>query len=93
MTTTRRRPRRHDDDHDDEHDDDHDDEHDDDHDDHDDHGGGDTFGFFTAGGSVTVHEGHTLYEGDEAPTCEEIERYVVAEADHGRVVLEVTPDE
>ncbi|SNR23137.1 hypothetical protein [Halorubrum vacuolatum] len=84
----------HHDDHGDEHHDDHGDEHHDDHDDHDhDHGDGDIFGFFTTNGTASIHEGHVLHEEDAVETCAEIDRYVVAEADHGRVVVELIPDE
>ena len=82
----------HDDDHHDDHDHD-DDHHDDDHHDDHDHGDGDTFAFFTTGGTATVHEGHVRHEADAVDACAEIDRYVVAEADHGRVVVELTPDE
>ena len=88
-------------DHDDhDHDDDHDDhDHDDDHNDHDhdddndhDHGGGDTFAFFTHGGSVSAVEGELLHEEHGVDDCHEIDEYVVVELDHGRAVLELTAE-
>ena len=81
----------HDDDHDDDHDDHHDDEHHDDHD-HDDGGDVDTFAFFTSGGTALIHEGHEEDTG-VVDDCSAVENYVIAEPDHGRVVLELTPAE
>lgn len=74
-------------------DDDHGHDHDD-HDDHDhDHGDGGTFAFFTEGEPVEVVTGHTVYE-DDGPVdgCDDIGRYVVAEPDHGEVVLRLSAE-
>ena len=69
------------------------DDHGHDDDDGHDHGHGEMFAFFTEGETITVVEGHTVYE-DAGPVegCDDIGKYVVAEPDHGEVVVELSAE-
>lgn len=58
--------------------------------DHDHDHNGDMFAFFSEAGEISVHEGHSVYEEHGVDDCGAIGMYVIAEPDHGEVVLELT---
>lgn len=53
---------------------------------------GEMFAFFSETGDITIHEGHHVYDEHGVEACGDIGMYVIAEPDHGEIVLEVAAD-
>jgi len=48
------------------------------------------FGFFLAGGSLSVATGSAVYEADDVADCDAIDRYTVVEPEGERIVVELS---